>query len=105
MPQYKKVSGGTYWRYKKPMKRAKHDKFDTRIVRGPSWDFKHQSCSWIGPREQVQGRWLSAIWASRIRWVSKVIKDPQSRQRELARWCLKDRISRRFATGDPDLPF
>lgn len=105
MPLFQKVGGSTHWRHSRPEKKAARDTFDNRVILGPCWAITHMQCQDHGTRERVQGRWLSAVWASRIRWVSKAIKDTQAQRREGQRQALKTRLARRFATGEADLPF
>ena len=105
MPLFQKVGGSTHWRHSRPEKKAARDTFDKRVILGPRWAITHMQCQDHGVREQVQGRWLSAVWASRIRWASKAIKDSQVERREWRRKALKMRINERFSTGHPDVPF
>jgi hypothetical protein len=74
------------------------------VIIGPRWDIWNVQCQWHGERECVQGRWLSGLWASRIQWDRRVIKDSQSERRRLALLQKKWRINERFATCG-DLPF
>jgi len=88
-----------------PSKKAMPCTFDKRVTIGPRLGPRHMTCHEEGPREKVQGRWLSAIWASRIRWVSKAIRNTQAQRRAWRRQVLKIRLQQRFATGHKDLPF
>lgn len=105
MPFIQLVGGSQRWRHATPTKKAARDTFDKRVILGPRWDITHMQCQDHGTRERVQGRWLSAVWASRIRWASKAIRDSQAKRREWRRKALKRRITERFSTGEPDVPF
>lgn len=104
-PRIQKVGSGTRWRYSQPEKKALRDPFDKRVILGPRWAITHMQCQDHGPRQRVQGRWLSAVWASRIRWVSKAIKYTQAHRRDWQCQALKTRLARRFSSGESDLPF
>lgn len=93
------------WHYSHPEKKAARDTFDNRVILGPRWAITHMQCQDHGVREKVQGRWLSAVWASRIRWVSQAIKESQAQRHERRRKALKMRLKERFPTGHPDVPF
>lgn len=105
MPFIPLMGGSQRWRHTTPLKKATRDTFDKRVTIGPRLGPRHMACHDEGPREKVQGRWLPAIRASHIRWVSKAIKDAQTQRREWRRQALKIRIDQRFATGHTDLPF
>lgn len=105
MPFFQKAGGSTHWRHSRPEKKATRDTFDQRVILGPRWGITHMQCLDHGTRERVQGRWLSAVWASRIRWASKAIRDSQAQRREWRRTSLKRRITERLSTGEADVPF
>lgn len=105
MPFIQLISGRQRWRYAAPMKKATRDTFDKRVTIGPLLGPRHMTCHDEGPREKVQGRWLPAIRASHIRWVSKAIKDPQAERNQGRRRALKMRLNERFSTRYADLPF
>jgi hypothetical protein len=105
MPSTKRTRGRPRWRHAQVTKQAHRDTFDTHVTIGPMLGPRHMTCHDEGPREKVQGRWLSARRASYIRWVSKAIRDTQAERRKWRRQALKLRIDQRFATGYANLPF
>lgn len=105
MPFIQLISGSQRWRHADPTKKAVRDYFDKRVTIGPKLGPTHMTCHDEGPREKVQGRWLSAIRASHIRWVSKAIKDSQAARNQERRRAMKMRLNMRFSTRHADLPF
>jgi hypothetical protein len=93
------------WKKQPPLRKAQPASCDCTVLIGPHWQYKQDKWSYLGARERVQGRWLSAIWASRIRWVSKSIKHSQGQRRAWRLSMLRSRIKERFTTSDKDLPF
>jgi hypothetical protein len=93
------------WRKQHPLRKARPCSSEPTVILGPHWVIKQDKCAYIGSREQVQGRWLSALWASRIRWASRAIKYSQAKRREWLLSMMRSRIKERFATSDKDLPF
>jgi hypothetical protein len=93
------------WRKQHPLRKARPDPCEPAVILGPHWAIKQDKWVYLGAREQVQGRWLSALWASRIRWASKAIKYSQAKRREWLLSMMRSRIKERFATSDKDLPF
>jgi hypothetical protein len=93
------------WKKQPPLRKAQPASCDCTVLIGPHWQYKQDKWSYLGARERVQGRWLSAIWASRIRWVSKSIKHSQGQRRAWRLSMMRSRIKERFTTSDKDLPF
>lgn len=79
---------------------------DPRVVLGPMFLAPSRGCGeWKpeGPRERIFGRWVSAIRASRLRYVSRTNlrrNSPRADPRQRKRWAIGEWLG-----GDRACPF